>query len=183
MKTTLIFLGVLSLSGCTTHYVNLERWIEIGDAKWSSRSDVTSGVSVSTAGFLVSPKPFKNFEMHLEFMPDKRVNSGILIGCEDPKSITLDDCYEINIWDDHPNQKFRTGAIVLHSAPPFTHIDTTGKWNKYRITFKDNKVQVWLNEKLTAEMENAKFRSGYIALQSVGGMVQFRNLRLKRITK
>ena len=140
-------------------------------------------MSESATGFLVSPRAYRNFEMNLDFMPDETVNSGILIGCKDPNSINLDNCYEINIWDDHPNQEFRTGAIVLHGSPPLTQIESKTKWNSYRITFHDKRIIVWLNEQLTAETISAEPRSGFVALQSIGGKVQFRNLKIKRIKK
>jgi hypothetical protein len=57
------------------------------------------------------------------------------------------------------------------------------KWNQYRIVAMGNKLSVWLNEELTAKMTTAEISSGHIALQSVGGKVQFRNISIKTLTK
>ncbi|MBT5444958.1 MAG: DUF1080 domain-containing protein, partial [Gammaproteobacteria bacterium] len=115
--------------------------------------------------------------------PDATVNSGVLIRCQDPEDIALSNCYEINIWDLHPNQDYRTGAIVIHSSPPFVHLNSVEKWNQYRIIARGDKLSVWLNEELTAAMATAEFDRGHIALQSAGGKVQFRNLSIKTMTE
>jgi len=54
-----------------------------------------------------------------------------------------------------------------------------GKWNRYRIIANGDKLSVWLNDKLTAKMSKAKLSSGYIALQSAGGKIEFRSLSIK----
>jgi hypothetical protein len=176
-------ISILVLAGCTVSAPNPESWSRTGDANWISINGITKSTNQSGTGFLVSTEQYDDFELTVEFKPDAVVNSGVLVRCQDPKDIALSNCYEINIWDLHPNQDYRTGAIVIHSIPPLTHLDSVGKWNQYRIIAQGNKISVWLNEQLTARMSNAEFRSGHIALQSVGGTIQFRNLSIKTILK
>lgn len=174
-------IAILLLLSCVASVPKLDSWSRTGDANWTSIADITKSTNQSGSGFLVSTGLYADFELNVEFKPDIAVNSGVLVRCQDPQDIALSNCYEINIWDMHPNQDYRTGAIVLHSAPPYAHLDTVGHWNQYRILAKGNDISVWLNQKATAKMTNAAFSNGHIALQSAGGTIQFRNLSIKTI--
>lgn len=179
----LVLISILVFTGCVASTPNLDSWSQTGNANWISNAGITQSTNQSGTGFLVSTELYDDFELTVEFKPDSTVNSGILIRCQDPEDIALSNCYEINIWDLHPNQDYRTGAIVIHSIPPFVHLNSVEKWNQYRIVAMGNKLSVWLNEELTAKMTTAEISSGHIALQSVGGKVQFRNISIKTLTK
>ena len=179
----LTLISILVLAGCVASAPNLDSWSQTGDANWISTAGITKSTDQSGTGFLVSTELYDDFELTIEFKPDTTVNSGVLVRCQDPEDIALSNCYEINIWDLHPNQDYRTGAIVIHSIPPFVHLNSVGKWNQYRIIARGDKLSVWLNEELTAGMTTAEFSRGHIALQSAGGKVQFRNLSIKTITE
>mgnify|MGYP002629811175 FL=1 len=176
-------ISILVLAGCVASAPNLDSWSQTGDANWISTAGITKSTNQSGTGFLVSTEQYDDFELTVEFKPDATVNSGVLVRCQDPQDIALSNCYEINIWDLHPNQDYRTGAIVIHSIPPFVHLNSVGKWNQYRIIASGDKLSVWLNEELTAGMTTAEFSRGHIALQSAGGKVQFRDLSIKKITE
>ena len=179
----LTLISILVLAGCVASAPNLDSWSQTGDANWISTDGITKSTNQSGTGFLVSTELYDDFELTVEFKPDATVNSGVLVRCQDPEDIALSNCYEINIWDLHPNQDYRTGAIVIHSIPPFVHLNSVGKWNQYRIIARGDELSVWLNEELTAGMTTAEFSRGHIALQSAGGKVQFRNLSIKTITE
>jgi hypothetical protein len=179
----LTLISILVLTGCFASGPNLGRWSQTGDANWISTTGITKSTNQSGTGFLVSTELYDDFELTVEFKPDATVNSGILVRCQDPEDIAVNNCYEINIWDQHPNQDYRTGAIVIHSIPPLVHLNSVGKWNHYRIIARRDKLSVWLNEELTAAMTTAEFNRGHIALQSADGKVQFRNLSIKTITE
>lgn len=179
----LTLISILVLAGCVASAPNLDSWSQTGDANWISTAGSTKSTNQSGTGFLVSTELYDDFELTIEFKPDTTVNSGVLVRCQDPEDIALSNCYEINIWDLHPNQDYRTGAIVIHSIPPLVHLNSVGKWNQYRIIARGDELSVWLNEELTAGMTTAEFSTGHIALQSAGGKVQFRNLSIKSITK
>ena len=174
---------ILVLAGCVANAHRLDSWSQSGDANWVAIDGIIKSTNQSGTGFLVSPRLYDDFELKVEFKPDASVNAGVLIRCQKPDDIALSNCYEINIWDLHPNQDYRTGAIVIHSVPPFVHLNSVEKWNQYRIVAMGNKLSVWLNEELTAKMTTAEISSGHIALQSVGGKVQFRNISIKTLTK
>lgn len=55
-----------------------------------------------------------------------------------------------------------------------------GEWNKAKIEVKDGKITVYINGALQNQGTN-KVKKGHIGLQSEGGPVQFRNLKLTKL--
>ena len=125
--------ALLCLTACAVNSLMPKDWARIGDAGWVMHEGVTSSTNTTGTGFLVSTELFADFELNVEFKPDTEVNSGVLVRCHEPADITPTNCYEINIWDNHPNQDYRTGAIVIHSTPPFEQLDSADQWNTYQI--------------------------------------------------
>ena len=155
-----------------------EDWISGGDAKWSFINDNLVGVADSSAGFVMTKDKYRNFELTLEFNPDSTINSGVFVRCLNIELSNID-CYEMNIWDLHPDQKSRTGSVVSR-AEPDAYVETLNTWNTYRILCEDKKITTWVNKIKTIDMENEDLIEGYIALQAAEtGTIQFRNVRLK----
>lgn len=157
---------------------NAKDWHTTGDAHWIISDNFITGVN--GLGFLVTNKTYKNFILEAEFYPDPVVNSGIFIRC--PRNeFSPTSCYEMNIWDNHKNQDFRTGAIVTHGKP-LTDINTVGKWNKYKIKAVDNRIEVWINDMKTADLTDGKTASGYIGFQvDTDGKIRFRNVTIETL--
>jgi hypothetical protein len=170
----LLAVGLLFLAGCSTTEL---QWQAEGTAAWQIAEEMVS-LNPEGEGYLTTEGIYDDFELVIEFQPDNTVNSGILIRCQDRADITPFTCLEINIWDDHPNQDFRTGAIVIHAAPPLAQLGTVGEWNTYRIVANGPVVEAWLNGVLTARLNNTDLTDGFIALQSQNGLIAFRNARL-----
>ncbi len=154
------------------------KWETYGNAQWKfSDGDLVLEVKDGD-GFLMTNETFKDFELELQFKPDSTINSGVFIRCIN-KELSATDCHEINIWDTHPNQDFRTGSIVTKAVPKIK-IETLNKWNTYRIYASKSHIKVWLNDTLTAESHFEYPAEGYIALQAMGtGVIEFRNIKLK----
>ncbi len=55
------------------------------------------------------------------------------------------------------------------------------EWNHYRITCQDGTLRLAVNGKEVSGGENCDWRKGYLALESEGGIVDWRNLRLKEL--
>ncbi len=158
----------------------VDDWTISGDASWEYIDDQWIGRLDSGTGFVMTNGRFDNFELTLDFYPDSMVNSGIYIRCKDPM-ISASDCYELNIWDLHPNQDNRTGAVV-NRATPLTHVETLNQWNSYRIRIVGDHLQAWVNDEQTADLHNSDLTNGYIALQAaMAGEVRFKNVRLTKL--
>ncbi|MEQ9404703.1 MAG: DUF1080 domain-containing protein [Cyclobacteriaceae bacterium] len=159
---------------------NGDDWSTEGTAAWSFENDELVARLDSGAGFIRSKASFSDFELTLEFNPDSTINSGVYVRCSGQET-TPNDCYEINIWDLHPNQEYRTGAVVL-KANPLAHVTTLNKWNTYRIRCEAGRIQAWVNGEQTADLKDDTFSGGYIALQAAEkGEVRFRNIKVENL--
>ena len=150
-----------------------------GQGAWN-----TDGFTISCnqgEGYTMTSRSFQYFELSVEFKPEGDVNSGIFFGCED-ENFSATGCYEANIWDDHPNQDFRTGSIVT-KALPLCKVDTYGKWNTFKISAKKGSIMTWVNGQLTSEIKGEiNINPSVIGFQKFGGgEIQFRNLTIKEI--
>lgn len=162
----------------------LETWRKYGASVW--RYD-TTGIEAGPdkgQGYLVSNEEYADVRLSIDFWIEGGTNSGIFLRCKDPADlteITPLNCYEINIWDEHPNQDFRTGSIVT-IAKPEVHVDSVGKWNSYVIEMRGPSIKVTLNGQQTIDIEDGRLVSGFIALQYASeGMLRFRNLSIERL--
>ncbi|MHB1225874.1 MAG: 3-keto-disaccharide hydrolase [Gemmatimonadaceae bacterium] len=169
---------VTLLDGAT----GLEGWDRVGDANWREvdgvvQADAKTG---TPAGFLVSPRPYSDFELHVEFWVSDDANSGIYMRCADPRKMSDVTCYEANIFDQRPDPDYGTGAIVHHS-PIDPMPKAGGKWNTLDITADGPRLTVLLNGEQTASASDTTLSSGPIALQYAAGVVKFRNVRVREL--
>ena len=159
---------------------NTNDWFSEGDAEWKLINGELSGSLESGTGFVMTKKSYDDFVLELEFNPDSAINSGIFIRCKE-NVISNVDCYEINIWDLHPDQKNRTGAVVTRSTP-LAHVETLDKWNSYKIKNVKDHLQVWIDDVKVVDMKDTDLQSGPIALQAAeSGQIMFRNVRVTPI--
>ena len=179
----LLLVACVSMAGPATDF---GAWHVIGDIPWRTNGATTEAGPYKKAGFeemsfLVSPGKHADFRLSVEFWVDADTNSGILIRCGDEQEITPATCYEINIWDEHPNPDARTGAIVMQTKP-LAQVNTTGRWNTCVIEAVGGTVTASFDGVVTSKLTDAKLRAGYIALQHAGGgVVRFRNLNIESL--
>ena len=174
---------LVSLTACAgpQHLFNgidLSGWESQGDITWQVEGQqiVASG---NGDGFLATRAEFDDFYLRVEFWVDATTNSGIFVRCRDRSRIYPDTCYELNIWDDHPQREARTGAIVFVQMPPLAQVETAGKWNTYEVTARGAFLEVKVNGTVTAVLKDANPAPGFIALQHWGeGTVKFRSIEL-----
>jgi hypothetical protein len=156
---------------------SLEPFDVVGGQAWS----LVNGAVEATTGpgsYLVTRQAFGNFDLRVEFWADPDTNSGVFIRCANPKEITDKSCYEVNIFDQRPDPLYRTGGIV-HFAKPAAMIDAGGRWNTYEISARGPRITAILNGIRTAEIEDATFARGPIALQYGRGTIRFRKMEIR----
>jgi hypothetical protein len=159
---------------------NQDDWITNGNADWSISDGELIARLDSGMGFVITKEAYTDFELKLEFMPDSTINSGVFVRC-DQKITSARTCYEINIWDLHPKQENRTGAIVL-IAEPLAFVETLNKWNSYRIKCEKGRIEAWINGEKTADLNDSQHLEGYIALQAAQkGEIRFKNIAIKKL--
>ncbi|HTD89283.1 MAG TPA: DUF1080 domain-containing protein [Burkholderiales bacterium] len=155
---------------------DLNNWNLYGNANWRLQDGVAQAELGN--GHLVSKNSYGDFQLRAEFWVDTTANSGIFIRCGDPKKITAENCYEVNIFDTRPDPSYGTGGIP-NFAKTAVPVKAGGKWNTYDITAKGSRLTVVLNGVETVNFNDAKLLKGNITLQYGGGVVKFRKVQIK----
>ncbi len=181
---TLIILVLLLTISCqnsdSLFQENQKDWIEEGNAHWNFSNKELIGKVNDEVGFVMTKQTYKDFVLEMEFKPDSTINSGIYIRCKNFE-INAEDCYEVNLWDLHPNQDFRTGAIVL-KFKPIAIVETINKWNTYKIKIEKDHLEVWINGIITSDLRDSTRSEGHIGLQASGvGKIKFRNIKISAL--
>ncbi len=178
---------------------NLDGWTPFADglADASSVFSVQNGVirvQGKPFGFIRTNKKYSDFRLHVEWKyPRESINSGIFLFVQD----------DMKLW---PNavecqlMKGKVGDFVLLGGsniaefklpagaerPNFPVVkrfgesneNPAGEWNNADIICKDGSITVFINGTLQNKATGSSNKSGYIALQSEGGEIHFRNVRL-----
>jgi hypothetical protein len=162
---------------------SLENWDRVGDANWRAEGGAIVA-DKGQGGFLVSKSSYKDFQIRAEFWADHNTNSGIFIRAADPKKIGAVSAYEVNIYDQRPEPKYGTGAIVDFAAvSPMPKAG--GKWNTFLITAKGSQLTVVFNGQQTVNITDSKFAQGPFALQfgnhgkEPGGSIKWRKVEIR----
>jgi hypothetical protein len=156
----------------------LNGWNTIGNANWKVAEGAIE--ASSGTGMLVTPVSYSNFELTVEFWVDAPANSGVFLRCSDPATINQNNAYEVNIYDNRPDQTYATGAIV-DVASAATPQKAGGKWNKFEIRAEGNHLTVVMNGTKTVDVRNDKYARGPIALQYGAGVVKFRSVKIRTL--
>ncbi len=183
LVATLTFFGCATSSGPSgdgwitlLDGTDLNKWNLLGNANWRLQDGVA--VAELGGGHLVSKDAYGDFQLRAEFWVNTEANSGIFIRCADPKKITAENCYEVNIFDTRPDPSYGTGGIP-NFAVTKVPVKAGGKWNTYEITAKGSQLIVVLNGIETVNFRNDKLPKGHITLQYGGGVVKFSKVHIK----
>jgi hypothetical protein len=155
-------------------------WDRVGDANWRMEDGALVADKLNGKGtaHLVSKTKYKDFMIRAEFWSSDDANSGIFIRCQDPKTITARNCYEVNIFDQRKDPSYGTGAVVdFAEVNPMPKAG--GKWNTYEITAKGSQLVVVLNGQKTVDVQDSKHAGGPFALQYGSGVIKFRKVQIK----
>lgn len=154
----------------------------VGEVEWRFDDAIAEAGSGEERSYLVTTGAYADFKLSVEFWVAAETNSGVFVRCTDPAEITALSCFEVNIWDEHPNQDSRTGSIV-RLAKPTAHVDTVGQWNTVEIEVVGDLIVAAFNGVETARLRSGdRSAKGHVALQFGGGeRVKFRNLRISPV--
>jgi len=117
--------------------------------------------------------------LRVEFWATDNANSGVFLRCKDPGTITDENCYEANIFDQRPDPTYGTGAIVKVAKVVDPMPKAGGKWNTYEISARGSRLVLVLNGTQTVDVDDSKLASGPIALQWGRGVIKFRKVEIK----
>ena len=96
-------------------------------------------------------------------------------------------------WFTSHGDVFPVGPIKMRPFPPvapngrrsFPSKETTkgiNEWNHYYIKAKDGEVRLWVNGEEVSGGDNISPSSGYLCLESEGAPIEFRNIRLRKLS-
>ena len=166
----------------------LDNWTAVGDANWRTEAGLIVA-DKGKGGFLVSKQSYKDFILRAEFWAATDTNSGIFLRLSDPKTITADNSYEVNIWDIRPDPKYGTAGIVNFAAVPVPPVFLAGgRWNTFEIEARGPQIKVMFNGVVSVTLNNGKFATGPVALQYgpgvngvQGGPIKWRKVQIKAL--
>ncbi len=179
----------------------LRGWMTSSDNDAWEVSDGTITIcKPGSGGWLHTTRMFRDFELKVDFLVPEKGDSGIGLrtaSAGNPMYLGL----EIQILDSHgksPNLN-ECGAVLEAIAPSQISVNKAVEWNTYRIRLVGDTLDVWLNDVQIHQGQKLDERGyehhpqmprplkdrlpiGYIALQDVGHVVQFRNIKIKDLS-
>lgn len=159
-----------------------EEGVKVEDV-WKINKTEMGNILVCTGkpkGYLRTIRPYENYRLSFEFRypMDENGNSGVLLHIEGKDKI----------WPDGVQVQLHrpTAGSILPCGNRQTRyqIHTTkltllhNKWNSCEIDVRDDAVEVTINEKAVGPLKYLEPSTGFIALQSEGSEVHFRNINV-----
>jgi len=167
---------------------DLSGWNVEGAPSWSVRDGVIV-CEGGGGGWLRSEQEYENFVWRLEYRISPGGNSGMFIRSTREGNPAFTGM-EIQILDDYGKapDPHSAGALYGSIAASKNMSKPAGEWNQVEITCQGRRVTVVMNgEKIIdANLDDypelrARVPQGYLGLQDHGDLVEFRNLRVRRL--
>lgn len=188
---------------------DLKGWVNANCAPetWSIKDGVISCTGKPT-GALRTERQYENFILEAEWRHlSDAGNSGIFVWGTPISSpgVPFLRGIEVQVLDHGYMKKadpkkpkwFTTHGDVfpIHGATMKPHGESNGKrsfpsedrskpspqWNHYRIEGRDGRLTLAVNGKVVSGGDDCNYRKGYLALESEGAPVEFRNVRIKEL--
>jgi hypothetical protein len=160
--------------------------------------------SAEGRGDLVTREQYGDFEFEYEWRVAPGANSGVMWRVSEDRPLPWQTGPEQQVLDDERHldgriPSHRAGALYDLVVPPAGVARPVGEFNRARIVARGPRVQLFLNDRLTADVDfasdsgrrlvaNSKFKAmpgfaqnarGHIVLQDHGDRVWFRNVRVR----
>ena len=182
---------------------NLDGWVKVNTAPstWSVKDGMII-CSGKPTGEMRTKRMYQNFIMEVEWRHLKaRGNAGIFVWADDitARGQPFHRGVEVQVLENsYGNTRGYTthGDIFpIHGAkmtpingrggsrafPTENRSKPTPEWNHYRITCNDGTISLAVNGKVVTNGKDASPRKGYICLESEGGIVHYRNLKIREL--
>lgn len=183
---------------------DLSGWVPVNTAPstWSVEDGllVCSGKPI---GELRTERMYQNFILELEWRHMKpKGNAGVFVWADDitARGVPFHRSIEVQVLEnDYGNTESHTthGDIFPIHGATMTPINGRGngsrafptefrskpspQWNHYRIECSDGNISLAVNGKVVTQGKDCSPRKGYICLESEGGIVHYRNIKIKEL--
>jgi len=148
-------------------------------------------------GYMYTAKKYKNYKLELEWRwIEKGTNSGIFMMIAEPKAgdafptaiecqLKAGDAGDFVMLSGSDLNEYVAPADGRPAFPVIKKREASnekpiGEWNKATIEVKNGKISIYINGVFQNKGTN-KVKEGHIGLQSEGGPIEFRNLKLKNL--
>ena len=182
---------------------DLSGWVAVNTAPstWTMQDGmlICSGKPI---GELRTARMYQNFVMELEWrhmVP--RGNAGVFVWADDitARGVPFHRGIEVQVLENaYGNTRSHTthGDIFPIHGAKMTPINGRGgsrafpteersnpspEWNHYRITCQDGNISLAVNGKVVTRGKDCSPRKGYICLESEGGIVHYRNVKIQEL--
>ena len=152
---------------------------------WSVRNGVLQ-CKGRPKGYIRTTTPYADYHLHVEWRwPEKPTNSGVLLHLTEPDTI-WPLCIEAQLQNQHAGDFIALGSSTFAERKegkrvPKRH-DTNekepGQWNSYDILCDGDTITLTVNGLVQNKATKTSLTAGYIALQSEGSPIEFRNVML-----
>ncbi len=128
--------------------------------------------------FVHTKKKYKNFILEVDCKRDPRFFYGILFRAQKAPDTAHVRLYGYQSKVDHKSDRSWTGGIFDDFGNTWNWMYTpdtderakkalkpSGEWDHYHIEAIDNTIKVWLNDIPISNIQNAKYKKGYIAFK------------------
>jgi hypothetical protein len=182
---------------------DLDGWTRVNTAPstWTVRDGmlVCSGKPI---GELRTERMYQNFILELEWRHMRpKGNAGVFVWADDitARGVPFHRSIEVQVLENaYGNTQSHTthGDIFPIHGARMTPINGRGgsrafpteerskpspEWNHYRVVCNDGAISLAVNGKVVTQGKDCSPRKGYICLESEGGIVHYRNLRIKEL--
>lgn len=203
----LVTISVISIAedGFTSLFdgKSLQDWVNVNcdESTWTVKDNMIHCTGVPT-GELRTERQYENFILELEWRHLKPGgNAGLFVwagpisapGVPFLRAIEiqiLDHAYGKSDWFTTHGDIFPIHGSTMIPDPPSRGSRSfpsemrskgTPEWNHYRVTCNNGVVKLAVNGKEVSGGRECRYRKGYIALESEGGIVDYRNIRIKEL--
>jgi hypothetical protein len=185
---------------------DLSGWVNVNCAPetWSVKDGMIHCTGLPT-GALRTPRQYENFILELEWRHlQSGGNSGVFIWASPiaAPGVPFLRAIEVQVLDHGfnvpgKNEWYTTHGDVfpihgstmkpfgrhhgMRSFPSEERSKGTPEWNHYRIVCSNEVIRLHVNGKEVSGGEECNYRKGYLGLESEGGPIDFRNVRIKEL--
>lgn len=182
---------------------SLAGWVNINCAPdtFSVRDGVIAGTGVPICE-IRTERMYENFVLELEYLHEQPMgNAGVFVWADalPARGQPFLRAIEVQVLDGRNSETYTShgdvfaihGAVLtpdrphpkgaMRSLPSERRAKGPGEWNHYRITARNGTLKLAVNGKEVSGGYDISPRKGYIALESEGAPVRFRNIRIREL--
>lgn len=160
---------------------DLSGWEVMNKGKFSVKDGVI--LLDKGGGWLRSEKEYKDFDLRMDFrFVSKGADSGIFIRAGKEGGNWPNKAYQVQTMDNNSlGALFGGGKAKKDDAALKKVMKPTGEWMTYQIVAQGPKLEVKINGETITTAEGLEDRTGYIGMQGEGGVLEFKNVRIKEL--